>query len=207
MLQAAANAVRGAGPPAVRPAGGSSLLLTENQQWIGGPPALMDKLSQRERELVLKQGRRKVLNRGQTLFSQGGKHDGIWLIESGRIRVFYTSPLGREITLYFNRQDVLIIFANAENGNTRLGYKGPPNAAKKKIFPPEVFEFVDCTHCDDYISDFLTEPMRTHQYYRQSPTVRTDIVMNLAGLTPQRPKYDQLTNSYILFPPRDPAIA
>ncbi|MBW8854471.1 MAG: cyclic nucleotide-binding domain-containing protein, partial [Bradyrhizobium sp.] len=101
MLQAAANAVRGAGPPAVRPAGGSSLLLTENQQWIGGPPPLMDKLSQRERELVLKQGRRKVLNRGQTLFSQGGKHDGIWLIESGRIRVFYTSPLGREITLAY----------------------------------------------------------------------------------------------------------
>ena len=100
MLQAA-NAVRGTVPPAVRPAGGSSLLLTENQQWIGGPPPLMDKLTQRERELVLKQGRRKVLNRGQTLFSQGGKHDGIWLIESGRIRVFYTSPLGREITLAY----------------------------------------------------------------------------------------------------------
>ena len=94
MLQAAANVVRGTVPATVRPAGGSSLLLTENQQWIGGPPSLMDKLSQRERELVLKQGRRKVLYRGQTLFSQGGKHDGIWLIESGRIRVFYTSPLG-----------------------------------------------------------------------------------------------------------------
>ena len=100
MLQAA-NVVRGTVPATVRPAGSSSLLLTENQQWIGGPPPLMDKLTQRERELVLKQGRRKVLNRGQTLFSQGGKHDGIWLIESGRIRVFYTSPLGREITLAY----------------------------------------------------------------------------------------------------------
>jgi CRP/FNR family transcriptional regulator, cyclic AMP receptor protein len=50
MLQAAANVVRGTVPATVRPAGGSSLLLTENQQWIGGPPALMDKLSQRERE-------------------------------------------------------------------------------------------------------------------------------------------------------------
>ena len=58
MLQAA-NAVRGTVPPAVRPAGSSSLLLTENQQWIGGPPPLMDKLTPRERELVLKQGRRK----------------------------------------------------------------------------------------------------------------------------------------------------
>ena len=100
MLQAA-NVVRGTVPPTVRPAGGSSLLLTENQQSIGGPPSLMDKLSPRERELVLKQGRRKVLNRGQTLFSQGARHDGIFLIESGRIRVFYTSPLGREITLAY----------------------------------------------------------------------------------------------------------
>jgi CRP/FNR family transcriptional regulator, cyclic AMP receptor protein len=101
MMLQAANVVRGTVPATVRPAGSSSLLLTENQQWIGGPPPLMDKLTPRERELVLKQGRRKVLNRGQTLFSQGGKHDGIWLIESGRIRVFYTSPLGREITLAY----------------------------------------------------------------------------------------------------------
>lgn len=100
MLMQAANAGRGTVPATVRSAGSSSLLLTENQS-IGGPPPLMDKLTLRERELVLKQGRRKVLNRGQTLFSQGGRHDGIWLIESGRIRVFYTSPLGREITLAY----------------------------------------------------------------------------------------------------------
>ena len=79
----------------------SSLLLTENQQLISGPPPLMDKLTIREREIVLKLGRRKVLSRGQTIFSQGAKHDGIFLIESGRIRVFYSSPLGREITLAY----------------------------------------------------------------------------------------------------------
>jgi CRP/FNR family transcriptional regulator, cyclic AMP receptor protein len=101
MMLQAAGTDRGTAPKAARAAGNSSLLLTENQQWIGGPPPLMDKLTTRERELVLTRGRRKVLNRGQTLFSQGGKHDGIWLIESGRIRVFYTSPLGREITLAY----------------------------------------------------------------------------------------------------------
>ncbi|WP_315703228.1 MULTISPECIES: Crp/Fnr family transcriptional regulator [unclassified Bradyrhizobium] len=104
MMLQAANAARGNVPTAPSPsrsAASTSLLLTENQQAIGGPPPLMDKLTLRERELVLKQGRRKVLNRGQTLFSQGAKHDGIWLIESGRIRVFYTSPLGREITLAY----------------------------------------------------------------------------------------------------------
>ena len=98
MLLQAVNSGRGS-VPSQKPATSSSLLLTENQQSTGGPPALMEKLTLREREIVLKQGRRKVLNRGQTLFSQGAKHDGIWLIESGRIRVFYTSPLGREITL------------------------------------------------------------------------------------------------------------
>src|SRR5882757_2607106 len=104
MLLRAANVVRGnatSKAPSSKPAPGSSLLLTENQQSIGGPPSLMEKLTLQERELVLKQGRRKVLNRGQTLFSQGARHDGIFLIESGRIRVFYSSPLGREITLAY----------------------------------------------------------------------------------------------------------
>ncbi len=87
MLLQAANAIRGS--VATTAAGAnpnSSLLLSESQQSIGGPPPLMEKLTPRERELVLKQGRRKVLNRGQTLFNQGAKHDGIYLIESGRIR-------------------------------------------------------------------------------------------------------------------------
>src|ERR1700739_2249300 len=97
MLLQATNTVGGRPPSgaATRAQSSSSLLLTENQQSIGGPPSLMEKLTLREREPVLKQGRRKVLNRGQTLFSQGAKHDGIWLIESGRIRVFYTPPRGR----------------------------------------------------------------------------------------------------------------
>lgn len=101
MLLQAGNGVRGSSPTAAATKPTSSLLLTENQQLISGPPSLMDKLTIREREIVLKQGRRKVLSRGQTIFSQGAKHDGIFLIESGRIRVFYSSPLGREITLAY----------------------------------------------------------------------------------------------------------
>jgi CRP/FNR family transcriptional regulator, cyclic AMP receptor protein len=100
MLLQAGNMVRGS-LPSVAATKSTSLLLTENQQLIGGPPSLMEKLTSRERDIVLKQGRRKVLSRGQTLFSQGAKHDGIFLIESGRIRVFYSSPLGREITLAY----------------------------------------------------------------------------------------------------------
>jgi CRP/FNR family transcriptional regulator, cyclic AMP receptor protein len=82
---------------------GQSLLLTENAQSIGGPPALLAALSPAERETVIKSGRRRVLYRGQTLFSQGARHDGIFLVETGRIRVFYTAPSQREITLaYWN---------------------------------------------------------------------------------------------------------
>ncbi|CAN7758207.1 Crp/Fnr family transcriptional regulator [Bradyrhizobium sp. LjRoot220] len=103
MLLQAGNVVSGRSPSAAAAAtkSSSSLLLSENQQLMGGPPSLMEKLTIREREIVLKQGRRKVLSRGQTIFSQGAKHDGIFLIESGRIRVFYSSPLGREITLAY----------------------------------------------------------------------------------------------------------
>jgi CRP-like cAMP-binding protein len=76
-------------------------LLTENVRSIGGPPSLFDALSPAERETVIKCGRRQVLYRGKTLFNQGARHDGIFLIETGRIRVFYTAPSQREITLAY----------------------------------------------------------------------------------------------------------
>jgi len=89
-------AARAGTDPAAR-----SLLLTESANTIGGPPPLLGALSSTERESVLKRGRRRVLYRGQTLFNQGAKHDGIFLIETGRIRVFYTAPSQREITLAY----------------------------------------------------------------------------------------------------------
>lgn len=78
-----------------------ALMLAESPRALGGPPALLEHLPAREREFVLRQGRRRVFYRGQTLFSQGSRHDGIFLIETGRIRVFYTAPSQREITLAY----------------------------------------------------------------------------------------------------------
>ncbi len=49
----------------------------------------------------MERGRRRVLYRGATLFTQETPNDGIWLIETGRIRVFYAAPTGREITLAY----------------------------------------------------------------------------------------------------------
>jgi CRP/FNR family cyclic AMP-dependent transcriptional regulator len=90
-------------PDAAQPRGrsGQTLLLVESHSLVGGPSPLLQFLTPREREQVLSHGRRRVLNRGQTLFNQGAAHEGIYLIESGRIRVFYTAPSGREITLAY----------------------------------------------------------------------------------------------------------
>lgn len=78
-----------------------ALLLAENAALTNGPPLLLQRLSLKEREDVLKEGQRRVVYRGKMLFSQGTPHDGIFLIESGRIRVFYIAPSGREITLAY----------------------------------------------------------------------------------------------------------
>ncbi len=88
-------------PPRAEASSSNSLLLTENVRAIGGAPSLFDLLTPLERETVVRCGRRRVLYRGQTLFNQGARHDGIFLIETGRIRVFYTAPSQREITLAY----------------------------------------------------------------------------------------------------------
>jgi CRP/FNR family transcriptional regulator, cyclic AMP receptor protein len=91
------------GLPSSSSRGHQALLLTDGGTVLSGPPPLFEGLSTRERELVLSHGRRRAINRGRTLFSQGATPEGIYLIETGRIRVFYNAPSGREITLaYWN---------------------------------------------------------------------------------------------------------
>ena len=58
-------------------------------------------LSDAEAMTVLRRGTRKIFDSGATIFSQGTQHDGIYLIETGRVRVFYVSPAGREVTLAY----------------------------------------------------------------------------------------------------------
>ncbi|MBB3974172.1 Crp/Fnr family transcriptional regulator [Hansschlegelia beijingensis] len=91
-------------PEAPPPA--AALLLSDGEPNIRVPDRarqrpILEQLSPQERDVVVSRGRKKVLNRGATLFSQGSPHDGIYLIESGRIRVFYAAPSGREITLAY----------------------------------------------------------------------------------------------------------
>lgn len=46
-------------------------------------------------------GRGVSVVRGELVFLQGAPHDGIFLIESGVVRSYYTGPSGREITLAY----------------------------------------------------------------------------------------------------------
>ena len=78
-----------------------ALLTTDAELPQGGPPSLFQGLSDGEIASVTAAGKRKVLYRGSQLFKQGSPQDGIYLIESGRIKVFYTAPSGREITLAY----------------------------------------------------------------------------------------------------------
>lgn len=64
-------------------------------------PSLLQNLREADRREILARGTKRVLHRGATLFRQGAQHDGIYLIESGRIRVFYSAPSGREVTLAY----------------------------------------------------------------------------------------------------------
>ena len=92
------------GPVASNPA--VALLLSDGEGQAtarGRQPQrpLLESLTDAEKRTVLQRGRKRVLYRGATLFSQGSPHDGIYLIETGRIRVFYAAPSGREITLAY----------------------------------------------------------------------------------------------------------
>ena len=79
----------------------SALLLAEAHGAASGMPNLLARLSEPDRARVLAQGRSRTLERGETVFRQGDPHTGIFLVESGLIRVFYTAPSAREITLAY----------------------------------------------------------------------------------------------------------
>jgi len=115
-------------------------------------------------------------------------------------RLSNLARLGRRITVYFDNEDIAMSLSRIANGNVRLGYAGPPTAADTSFFPRDIYDFVDCTGVDDYLSSRFEVPDRSHQYYRQSPTVRTDILTTLAGVAPRRLGYDATTNLFRLFP-------
>ena len=56
----------------------------------------------------------------ELLFAQGDPHDGIVIVDSGRIRSFYTAPSGREITLAYWFPGNFIGGPNVFGGGTHM---------------------------------------------------------------------------------------
>lgn len=93
-----AGAQNGAAHPGNHSAG---ILLAENEGFAAREPSLIDRLRDEDRQRVLKFACHRSLQLNELLFAQGDPHNGIVIVESGRIRSFYTAPSGREITLAY----------------------------------------------------------------------------------------------------------
>jgi len=108
--------------------------------------------------------------------------------------------LAAGITVYFNDNDILMALSDIVNPFTPLGLAGPTGASNTHIYPTDAYQFVDCTNIADYIGARSFD--ESHQYYRQSPTVRADIVAVLLGNAPGRYYYDPTSNIWdIVMPP------
>ena len=83
------------------------------------------------------------------------------------------SRLTRRTSIYYNHNDkVLDDLSELINGNKRLGQDGPRDRADPTRFPSATYRMVDCSDFTDYQRDF----QGSHQYYRRSPNVRSDII-------------------------------
>ena len=87
--------------------------------------------------------------------------------------------LSQRISIYYSRKDVAMWLSTAVNGNDRLGFDGPDDKHDATKYPPAKFRMIDCTAVSDFDPPVLSQT--THQYYRCSPIVRSDIVALLNG--------------------------
>jgi CRP-like cAMP-binding protein len=79
----------------------SAIFLTEALSDINEGAAFLDQLTLEEISAVRRIGSSMTFDADETIFLQGDRHNGIYLIESGRVRTYYAGPSGREITLAY----------------------------------------------------------------------------------------------------------
>lgn len=87
-------------PQAILP-GHQALFLSEGVDGLNEGAHFLDRLTQKERQRLNAHGQQITLKAGESVFTQGEPHAGIYIIEQGRVRVFHTAPTGREITLAY----------------------------------------------------------------------------------------------------------
>jgi len=79
----------------------SAIYLTEVLSELNEGAAFLDQLTLKEINSLRRIGSSQSFGAGETVFLQGDRHNGIYLIESGRVRTYYAGPSGREITLAY----------------------------------------------------------------------------------------------------------
>ncbi len=104
------------------------------------------------------------------------RYDTFAFPEPGRLSALHR--LGNRISIYFSRVDRVLELSEVINlGAKRLGQDGPRDQTDGGKFPPAQYRMVDCTGFTDYAVDFAS----SHQYYRRSPGVRTDIAQTMSA--------------------------
>ncbi|MEP2979661.1 MAG: Crp/Fnr family transcriptional regulator [Lentilitoribacter sp.] len=79
----------------------SAIYLSEYLMGLNEGSTFLSNLSDDDLSTVRKLGTKVTVQKGQNLFFQGDKHNGVWIVENGRMRSYYTGPSGREITLAY----------------------------------------------------------------------------------------------------------
>jgi esterase/lipase superfamily enzyme len=83
------------------------------------------------------------------------------------------------ISIYHSRRDVAMYLSTTVNLSWRIGFDGPADKYDGRRYSPDKFRVLDCTEVLDY--DLLNPPDASHQYYRRSQRVRTDIASVFVG--------------------------
>jgi CRP-like cAMP-binding protein len=77
----------------------SAVYLSEVLSDLDEGSDFLSRLSDDDLATVRAAGSQVRFSKGEGVFFQGDRHNGIWLIETGSVRTFYAGPSGREITL------------------------------------------------------------------------------------------------------------
>ena len=79
----------------------SAFFLTEMMSEINQGASFLEKLNLDEIEMIRRVSISLKFEPDESIFMQGDLHKGIYLIDSGRVKTFYSAPSGKEITLAF----------------------------------------------------------------------------------------------------------
>ena len=79
----------------------SGIMLAERGALIRSIPRIFDELSEQDRSRLYAIGKSLFFAPDTPIFSQGDEHQGIHLIETGRVHSYYKAPSGRAVTLAY----------------------------------------------------------------------------------------------------------